>query len=74
MIDFISGLLVDLSLIGGVILVVLSFFRKYKKHRLKMVIAGVVLLAIGILFLDTAALSEAYQNGLERGRGLGQDG
>ena len=69
MIDFISGLLVDLSLIGGVILVVLSFFQKYKKHRLKMVIAGLVLFTVGIIFLDTAALSEAYQNGVEWGRG-----
>ena len=74
MIDFISGLLIDLSLIGGVILVVLSFFQKYKKHRAKMVIAGIVLFAIGILFLDSAALSEAYQNGFEWGRGQGQAG
>lgn len=68
MLDFIGGLLIDLSLIAGAILFVMSFFQKYKKHKLKMLIAGVILIAIGIIFFDMAAISEAYQNGVEWGR------
>ena len=46
---------------------ILSFFKKFKKHRTKMFIASVVLIVIGLIFLDTAALSEAYQKGMEWG-------
>ena len=67
MLDFIIGLLIDLALIGGTFLLILSFFKKFKKHRTKMFIASVVLIVIGLIFLDTAALSEAYQKGMEWG-------
>jgi len=65
MIEFISGLLVDLSLFGGVILLLISLNKKYKEQRLKMIAASVILIAVGLIFLDTGALSEAYQRGTE---------
>jgi len=65
MIEFISGLLVDLCLIGGIILLLISLRKKYKEHRVKMIVLSVILIAVGLIFLDTGALSEAYQRGTE---------
>ncbi len=70
MIEFISGLLVDLCLIGGVILLLISLKKKYKEQRLKMIIVSVILIAVGLIFLDTGALSEAYQRGTEAAEGM----
>ena len=68
MIEFISGVLIDLSLIGGIILCGLSFSKKYRKHRSKMLFASLILIAIGIVFLDYSTLMEAYQTGFESRR------
>lgn len=65
MIEFISGLLIDLSILGGLIVFGLSFSGKYKKHRSKMLVASLILIAVGLMFLDYSALKEAYQSGLE---------
>ncbi len=65
--DLITGILIDLSLIGGVILFLVSFFKKYKEYRLKMLIVSLILIAVGIIFIDISAISEAYQSGLEFG-------
>lgn len=73
MIEFISGLLVDLCLIGGVILLLISLKKKYNEQRLKMIIVGVILIAVGLIFLDTGALSEAYQRGTEAAGGMMAD-
>ncbi|XWN36435.1 MAG: hypothetical protein ROO71_10800 [Balneola sp.] len=59
------GILVDLSLIGGLILFTISFLEKYKKHKMKMMIIGLVLIVIGLIFIDVSAIQEAYQSGLE---------
>jgi hypothetical protein len=70
MLEFISGLLIDFSLIGGIILFGLSFSKKYRKHKAKMLVASLILIAVGFIFLDYSALSEAYQSGLESGRSI----
>jgi uncharacterized membrane protein HdeD (DUF308 family) len=70
MLDIISGLLVDLSLLGGVILCIMSFFNRYKQYRFKLLIMGLILLTVGIVFVDTAALSAAFQKGAEAARGM----
>ena len=67
MLDFIGGLLIDLSLIVGIILFVMSFFEKYKEHKSKMLVVSLSLIAIGLIFFDISAVSEAYQNGVEWG-------
>ena len=69
MLEFIGGLLVDLSLFGGIALFGMSFFKKFKKHQSKMIITSVVLLVVWIAFIDMAALSEAFQQGVKAGRG-----
>jgi len=73
MIEFISGLLADLCLIGGVILLLISLRKKYKEHRVKMIVLSVILIAVGLIFLDTGALSEAYQRGTEAAEGMMPD-
>ena len=69
MLDFISGLFIDLSLFSGIILLALSFIKKFKKHQSKMVITSIVLIVIWIVFVDMGAISEAFQQGVEAGRG-----
>ncbi|MDZ7720867.1 MAG: hypothetical protein U5K72_18760 [Balneolaceae bacterium] len=69
MLEFIGGLLVDLCLFGGIALFGMSFFKKFKKHQFKMIIFSIVLLVLWIVFIDMAALSEAFQQGVEAGRG-----
>lgn len=68
--DFISGLFIDLSLLGGIVLFIMSFFKKYKKYRYKMMIVGVALIVIWIAFVNTASLQEAYQEGYEAAQGI----
>jgi hypothetical protein len=70
MIEFISGLLVDLCLIGGIILLLISLKKKFKEQRLKMIVISVILIAVGLIFLDTEALNEAYQRGREAAEGM----
>jgi len=67
--EFIGGLLVDLSLFGGIALFGMSFFKKFKKHQSKMIISSIVLLAIWIVFIDMAALSDAFQQGYKAAGG-----
>lgn len=64
------GILVDLSLIGGIILFLISFLEKYKKHKMKMIIVGLVLIAIGLIFIDVSAIQEAYQSGMDAGTSM----
>jgi len=64
------GILVDLSLIGGVILFFMGFLEKYKNHKMKMLIVGLVLIVIGLIFIDWSAIYEAYQNGLQAGASI----
>lgn len=64
------GVLVDLSLIGGIILFLISFLEKYKKHKMKMIIIGLALIVIGLIFIDVSAIQEAYQNGMEAGASM----
>ena len=66
--DLISGLFTELCLFGGVILFALSFAQKFNKHKSKMLIVSVLLIAVGLIFFDTAAVSEAYQQGYEWGK------
>ncbi|NGP88465.1 hypothetical protein [Fodinibius halophilus] len=63
MLDFIIGLLVDLSLLGGIILFFMSFSKKFREYRSKLLIVSVVLITVGILSIDVASLSEAFQEG-----------
>ena len=73
MIEFISGLLVDLCLIGGIILLLISLKKKFKEQRLKMIVVSVILIAVGLIFLDTGALTEAYERGREAAEGMMAD-
>ena len=66
--NFISGLFIDLSLLVGIVLFVMSFTQKFRKHKSKMLITGLALIAVGLVFLDTSVLSEAYQKGFEWGK------
>jgi cytochrome c biogenesis protein CcdA len=68
--DFFTGLLVDLSLFGGIILFIMSFFKKYRDNRYKMMIIGIILVIVGLVFLDYASLQEAYLEGYEAAQGL----
>ena len=68
--DFIGGLLVDLSLFVGTLLFIMSFFKKYREHRYKMVTIGIVLIVIWWVFIDTASLQEAFQQGKEAARSI----
>lgn len=70
MLDIISGLLIDISLFGGIILCIMSFFKRYKQYRSKLLIIGLILVTVGIVFLETAALSEAFQKGAETAKGM----
>ena len=65
MFDFLTGLLTELSILAGITLFIMSFSKKYKNHKVKMITVGVVLVIIGIVFIDTAGISEAYQQGVE---------
>ena len=65
MIEMIAANLIDLSIVAGIVLFFMSFLRKYKKHRAKMITASIVLFALGIAFIDIDALHEAYQKGRE---------
>ncbi|PAU92637.1 hypothetical protein CK503_15715 [Aliifodinibius salipaludis] len=68
--DFIGGLLVDLSLLGGILLFIMSLFKKYREYRYKMIILGLVLIVIWWVFIDTASLQEAFQQGKEVAQGI----
>jgi hypothetical protein len=46
----------------------MSFTQKFRKHKSKMLITGLALIAVGLVFLDTSVLSEAYQKGFEWGK------
>lgn len=67
--DFITGLLVDLSFFGGIILFIMSFFKKYRENRYKMMVLGIMVI-IGLVFLDYASLQEAYREGYEVAQGI----
>lgn len=68
MLEFIRGLFVDLSIIGGIILFAVSFSNKYRIHRTKLLVAGIILIIAGFIFIDGSAIAQAYQNGLEWGK------
>lgn len=68
--DLIGGLLVDLSLLGAIILFIMSFFKKYRQYRYKMIILGLVLIVIWWAFIDTASLQEAALQGKEAAQGI----
>lgn len=63
MIANLSGIIVDVALIGGLILFCMSFIKKFSPHNTKLLVAGVVLIALGLFFIDTSALYEAFQSG-----------
>jgi len=70
MLEFISGLFIDLSLFVGIVIFGMSFFERFKRHQSKMIITSIVLLVIWIVFIDMGAISEAFQQGVEAGRGI----
>lgn len=65
MFNFMLGVLVDVSLIGGVILFFMSFSKKYKSRQTTLLIAGMVLVILGLIFLDSSALYDSFQKGYE---------
>lgn len=70
MADLILGLLIDLSFFGGIALIIMSFFKKFEQHRRKIIVAGLLLTALGLIFLDTSAMWEAYQRGVAFGKSM----
>ena len=65
MLEFIGELFMDVSLFVGIILLALSFSKKFRRYRSRMLVASVALIAVGIIFFDSTAVSEAYQSGKE---------
>ena len=63
------GYLTDIGIIIGIVLVILSFRKKYKPYRFTLITTGVLLLAAGFYFLDYEALKE----GFEAGRAYGEN-
>lgn len=70
MTNLLIGLFLDLSFFGGIALIIMSFFKKFEKHRYKMIVVGLLLTAIGIIFLDTDSMREAYKRGMEFGKSI----
>lgn len=63
MINFFSYFLTDMILLSGILLLILGFLHRFREHRFKMMAAGVILLVIGVAYLDMAALAEAFESG-----------
>ncbi len=63
--DFVLGLLLDIAIIAGIVLLVLSVRKKHRARRFKMVLVGIFLVATGLVFLDWDELSEAYDRGYD---------
>jgi uncharacterized protein YqhQ len=63
MIDFIFGIFLDLLLICGVILLLVSPFKKYQEYRKILVPIAILFIVIGIAFIDWNAVQEAYREG-----------
>jgi hypothetical protein len=69
MFEFLSGLFLDLSLIGGIILLLISPFQKFREHRKILIPIGLVLVIIGITFIDWNALREGFWDGYNAANG-----
>ncbi|MDZ7719559.1 MAG: hypothetical protein U5K72_12145 [Balneolaceae bacterium] len=69
MIDFLSGLFLDLLLFGGIILLLISPFQKFKEHRKYLIPLGLIFVAIGIAFIDWGAVQAAYWEGYDAANG-----
>lgn len=67
MVEFITGLLSELSILAGITMFIMGFFEKFKEYKVKMITIGVILIIIGVAFFDTAGISEAYHKGFEYG-------
>ena len=63
--DFLDGLLTDLVLFSGIVLFFLGFFKRHRQNRIKYIIAGIILVALGLGFTDWQSVYEAGQNGRE---------
>lgn len=64
MFDFILGIFLDLLLISGVILLLISPFQKFKEYRKLLIPLGVLFIVFGIVFTDWNAVREAYWEGV----------
>ena len=64
-ITYILETIVELGLLVGIAFVIMSFFDHYRKHRVKLLIGGIVLIALGIIFIDWSAAIDAFQRGKE---------
>lgn len=62
-IGVLKGLFVDFAILGGVILFIMSSFQRYRQYRVKFIVIGIVLVAIGFTFLDYESLQQAYEQG-----------
>jgi len=65
MFDFILGILFDLLLISGVLLLLISAFTKFKDHWKILVPIAILFILIGIAFIDWNAVGEAYWEGVQ---------
>lgn len=65
MFDFTLGIFLDLLLISGVILLLISPFKKFKEHRKTLVPMAILFIVVGIAFIDWNAVEEAYWEGVQ---------
>jgi uncharacterized membrane protein SirB2 len=63
MFDFILKIFLDLLLVSGVILLLISPFKKFKDYRKILVPMAILFIVIGIAFIDWNAVQEAYREG-----------
>ncbi|MCG2588100.1 hypothetical protein [Rhodohalobacter sulfatireducens] len=70
MFDFILEIFLDLSLISGVILLLISPFKKFKEHRKILVPMAILFIVISIAFIDWNAVGEAYWEGYHFAKNL----
>lgn len=68
MFEFLTGLFLDLLLIGGIILLSRSPFKKFRENRKVFIPLGILFIVIGIVFIDWNAAQEAFWEGYHSAR------
>lgn len=68
MVDFFSGIFLDLLLISGILLLLMSPFKKFKEYRKVMIPLGILFVIIGLTFFDWNAAREAFWEGYQSAR------
>jgi hypothetical protein len=65
--EVLFGLLTDGALIGGVLIILLSFSSRFSPRRKPMLLGGAVLVLLSLVFTDWEGVREAAESGYEAG-------